>query len=276
MSSENNFIESFMKIYSGAVDFVMASVNLDVIGFSALTTYSTVVEYAKNTFNAFCIEYPIIKQITDEIIYYARYTKSVWYNYRIEPKNTSWISTSMLIEYDDAPYFIESYNNLDCEQYLTTRAVATKYEDVCGTNLYNFDESRTEKHLTEILTILKYENQYVTSFVSAYKKDQHKRMRLPLTKSKVSFLSIEYLHPDMDNGIHLELDNRFLLANNCLFSPLFVKRMLEYQSACHHFSDDYTVKIMDSELNMIELKYGQYLRMNENDYVIEAESMKNK
>jgi hypothetical protein len=274
MTSEDNFIESFIKSFSGLVDNIISSLNLEVIGFSALTTYSTCIEYIKGVFNDICLEFPIVKKIADEVVYYSNYTKSVCYNYRIEPRNSTWISTSMLMKYDynDSPYFIESYNDFDCDEYLKPRGLSTKYEDVCGTNLHNFEESNhqtsNETRLEETLTILKYENQYLTYFVSDYKKEQQKRLRLPINESKVSFLSIEYIHPVMDKGIPLELDKGFLLVNNCLFSPLFIKRMLEYQSTRTYFSNDYTLKIMDSDLNMIELKYGQYIRLNEKDYII--------
>ena len=76
----------------------------------------------------------------------------------------------------------------------------------------------------------------------------------------------------MVDKIVLELDNKYYVTNNCLFTPLFVKRLLEYNSSPFVFDMDYTLDFMDDELNVFSLTSGQYIQLNEKGYVIKGET----
>jgi len=156
--------------------------------------------------------------------------------------------------------FMECYYPLDPEDFPTERSIAHKYEEFCDEIINVYEESES---VNELLTILKTAGQYVTYFVADNKKDKQRRVRLPVEKSKVSFLSIEYTHPDMEHSISLDIDNGYMLTNNVVFSPLFVRRLLDYQPAPFVFNMDYVLRIMDSELNFVDLKSNQYIQLND-------------
>ena len=84
--------------------------------------------------------------------------------------------------------------------------------------------------------------------------------------SNVSFLSIELKFPYAK--INMELDKSFLFINNELFSKTFLKRYLDYNNIVVPFTNDYTVNIMDSNINMITIKPDEYMRLNKLDYSI--------
>lgn len=98
--------------------------------------------------------------------------------------------------------------------------------------------------------------------------------------STVRFLSIEYSHPSMTHTIPLEIHTNMLLVGNCLFFPAFVARMLRYKS-CESYGDnhqsyvfdlDYTLRIMDKNLQYLELSSNQYVQLNTTDYEIVKEN----
>lgn len=94
-----------------------------------------------------------------------------------------------------------------------------------------------------------------------------------LEPSTVRFLSIEYSHPKMSYTIPLELPSEMMYEGNHLFSPAFVSRMLHYVVGGNNFvfDMDYTIKIMDKNLQYFELSYFQYLYLDKTMYEIKTE-----
>jgi hypothetical protein len=72
-------------------------------------------------------------------------------------------------------------------------------------------------------------------------------------------LYIEYSHPKMKTPINLPFTNNMLHPYNELFTPAFVLRQLQTQTEYYFFDMDYTLLILDSNLNRIYLKSNQYL-----------------
>jgi len=89
-----------------------------------------------------------------------------------------------------------------------------------------------------------------------------------IVKSEASLLSIEYTHEDMKQPISFELDNEYFIIGNELFLPTFVKYILEHQSKKYVFDENYKINIMDSDLNIIELTYHKYMKINKNSFEI--------
>jgi len=84
--------------------------------------------------------------------------------------------------------------------------------------------------------------------------------------SNVRFLSISYNHPDMDKSVEINLNRQWLMTGNQLFTPTFVLRALEYQSESYVFDDLYTIKVIDSNVNMFEFGINKYMVLTEDSY----------
>ena len=70
---------------------------------------------------------------------------------------------------------------------------------------------------------------------------------------------------DQLTNIGLEVESvENLSVGNELFSPVFVRRCLEYQSDCYDFSYDYTIEIIDSNADIITLNSNQYILVEKN------------
>ena len=288
MTSEDNFIEIFMRPVTIVLEkahhvyqTIVSHPRVIAVGFSLLMTYSSYVDWAREICREVYREYPLVKHVTDELVYYTIYTKSLYYRNRIEPKQSPWVSTSLSDTNSSTEnmVFLEHYymfddlvNDDDARENITNRSIAItdrsiakKYEDICDASIQLSIDFDT---IHEILTILHTSGQYLTYFVSDSKQDNQRHIRLPATPSKVSFLSVEYIHPEMDQRIPLEIDSGYMITNNVLFSPLFVRRCLEYQTVPFIFDYDYTLRIMDSDVNTIEVKSNQHIHLNEKDYTL--------
>ena len=90
-----------------------------------------------------------------------------------------------------------------------------------------------------------------------------------LRKSKASFLTIEYRHPEMENPIDFSLDKQWMISGNVLFSPVFVLRMLEYQSRMYYYDDRYTIRIIDKDINIYDFGMDKYIELTDTGYLLQ-------
>lgn len=87
------------------------------------------------------------------------------------------------------------------------------------------------------------------------------------------FLSVEYIHPEMNESIELKINAGFFREGNELFTPAFVLRALEYQPSLYYFDEYYKVRLMDTFCNIIELDSNMYVVITENGYECKKEEI---
>jgi len=249
-----------------ATDIYEKIKNIDFgeFGVNVVLKYSALVNYITDK-HAYAYEnYNIVKVITDYSYFGYRKTKAVIFDYRIEPMRCDWISTSILIDRQNNngemsfPAYVESYDFMFGNELLggDMNCVAKyRFEKSCETaNM--LVSSNSTNNILETMVIMKYNGKYV---VRSFSKKNPKKdtvggnMDLPLVITKNRFLSIEYTHPDMMNKIPLELSNDVFVVGNQILSPLYIRRMLEYQPEGYLFDMDYVLKIMDNDLKNIQM-----------------------
>ena len=86
--------------------------------------------------------------------------------------------------------------------------------------------------------------------------------------SSISFLDIQYNHPDMKESLILIIPKEWCCIDNELFSPEFILRMLYYQTLPFIFDMRYTLDIMDYDLNMFQLDSNQWIILKDTNYEI--------
>jgi len=81
--------------------------------------------------------------------------------------------------------------------------------------------------------------------------------------STFRILNAEYIHPKMPNSLRIEVPREWLCVGNQLFSPVFVRRCLEYQHGNKQFvfDLDYSIRLIDGEINEFEISSNQYLQI---------------
>jgi hypothetical protein len=121
--------------------------------------------------------------------------------------------------------------------------------------------------LHDVLVLLKIGDKYV-SYVFFEDKCRYNNIIQPLESSPIRFISIKYSHPKMKDNLYLELDNTMYIISNSLFSPVFVRRLLEYQTEDFVFDKNYKLVIMDNNINTIELDFTKYIILEKESYNI--------
>lgn len=157
-----------------------------------------------------------------------------------EPENVNWIHTCCLNKDNANKYhYFETYKILNDE--VNEEEINIAYKNAWCKN----DE------MSDFNVIMKYKDNYSVN----WKKTENIEQR---NRSRFSCLAISYKHKD-DRAIPLEIPDSMWSVGNELFSPVFVRRCLEYQSDCYDFSYDYIVEIIDLNADVITLNSNQYL-----------------
>jgi hypothetical protein len=99
--------------------------------------------------------------------------------------------------------------------------------------------------------------------------EKSKKIGFPIKPSSTRLLSVEYFATPTSVPLVLQFPKNMYMIDNELFSPGFVRRALEYHDDPFDFDLGYTLKIMDSELNIIEINRRQYILLGESSYSVE-------
>jgi hypothetical protein len=201
--------------------------------------------------------------------------------HRVEPTADSWLNvcTSVRIKrgahLNNSPFrYLESYSHLSDKTFNSIKN-KEKDEDVGNTESFIIacesnanlakDNSDYEDHDTVV--IMKQGCKYKVSIANLHpsKVDPY---NFTLAKSNVRFLGVEYCVESKNIIVPLKLQKGMYIQENELFSPAFVRRMLEYQSEYFEFEMDYTLNIIDGEVHNFALNKNQYLVLRENEYEV--------
>jgi hypothetical protein len=222
-------------------------------------------------------KYWVVGFAISSVQYIQRFAYSKLANVRIEPFSRQWMSTCVLsrdlskinvlvTDKDERQvnygcYFYENY--ISNGEWPRDRAQSF-YESEC--NVRGIFASIED---IEILMLMKSGGLYLSRVIYLLGHDDSSLDLHPLwSPSSVRFLSVEYHHPSIDNPVPIEIDRGFYLEGNHLLSAAFVKRCLEYHSKDCLFDMNYTLKIMDGNINTIELKSDEYVVLDSDNYKI--------
>lgn len=109
----------------------------------------------------------------------------------------------------------------------------------------------------DVITILKNNNKYTVqlfdpNFNSVDLVNDN-------TVSSFEVMSISYSHPKMKTSVDLNIPKFMFIVGNQLFSPVFVKRCLEYQEEYFYFDLHYTITIIDKNIQLYTIRSSEYL-----------------
>ena len=82
---------------------------------------------------------------------------------------------------------------------------------------------------------------------------------------KLRFLTIEYVHPDMDHYVPIEIPENMMYVGNEILSSTFIYRHLHYTCRDFVFDERYKIMIMTKDVKFIELTSNQYIYLNDVD-----------
>lgn len=235
----------------------------------------------------------IAKQMTDITYYYINMMWCDYYNVICNmPTNVNWYGTSCLIKNKidgsvnsvirKIPIQQSYYNNLfkqllfmqdgssllRDDKYTIDNVHNNNDIDKCVSNIGDILDKQLSiaGDIEDCIFILEYFNMFIVRYAMYIDMDSPDFAEL--IQSNVSFLSIEYTHPNMESSVFFELGQQFSIIGNELFSPSFVKYLLEHQFNEYIFDKDYVLNIMDGNMDIQQLTSNQYIRLLENRYHI--------
>jgi len=92
--------------------------------------------------------------------------------------------------------------------------------------------------------------------------------KLDIVESSYGLLSVTYSNPKMSEQIMLNIPKEMYLVGNQLFSPAFVYRLLAYQNKRFEFDLNYTIHLIDNNINQFQLNSREYLIVDEDDGLV--------
>jgi hypothetical protein len=241
----------------------------------SLVWYSEKAQYVKDTYNHIYDNYPLAKSVIDFSCYYALYLKAMAMNYKIEPRRTNWICTSVLLKSDWIKPLGMNTNFIEMYEFVDTEISSANKEYIDNLFIDCFNKScdsadsiaKCSNKVLEVMVTLKRGEQYV-HYVFNKSTDKNDPLVFPLLPSKTNFLSVEYTHPGMAKGIVMDLGKNIFYSNNEILSQIFVRRWLEYQPLDFKYDSSYIVKIMDSNIKTVEMTSDQKAFLYKADYKI--------
>jgi len=259
----------------------LKNIDYNEVALNIIILYSRFIETVKKYWLNFYNFHPIITNFVDNVSYLIRFFMAMMIDQRIEPMDTNWVSTSILLKRDTSrfegePYtFVEKYDmmnmNILSDNDSYDSFFINGFKDACDcakSIAYN------NKSIVESLITMKLEDQYV--HYTFYKEnDENDPVVLPLIPCKTKFLTVEYTHPRMAYSIFLELDKNVFYANNEILSPLFILRNLKYQPKAFVFDMNYKIKILDENIHSFVLTSNQHVFLHKASYKIVSNSNEN-
>ena len=156
----------------------------------------------------------------------------------------------------------EQFLEQEYEQYLESPHIPSKHKGVPY-------ESRNP-HLHDTLFMARNDDAYyIRTFPSCKTIPKEATQVSQVFKpSDVEFLMVEYHHPEMTNPIQIHVPESHYQCGNELFSPSYILRYLELQTYYYVYDLEYTIKILDHNVEQLTLTSNQYLRIEEDKYAI--------
>lgn len=254
----NFFMFAYLCIALGfkhTVDFIR---NLNYQGFAinALTVYSELVERCRVGIRHIYV-IPHIKESVINNTYYLTSLKCALIGQRIEPLSGDWISSSVLNE-----SVLSSNNILETYDFLidTNCSASDEFYYACS-SIKSIIISVS--NMKQGLVTMKLGEQYFSRFYNLEEYEPNACTVEEIEPFTNKFLSIEYTHPDMKQGIVMDLEKGYWLVGNHILSNVFIKRWLEYQPMSYIFDNQYCIKILDGDVNVLELTWGQGVVLGE-------------
>ena len=197
----------------------------------------------------FMYKYRPIGFLVDNLFDYYSHTIKTVYRIREEPVDKSWTNVSHITGTENC-IFYELYVPASTLLLLNgpmERNKTTIYIDKEGPNDYTYRMSPfVETPLND------------SSLLGSFSNTTPKKFSL-----------IEYSHDLLNTPVSIVLPNHIYKNGNEILSAAFVLRHLEYTyGSMHNFHMDYTITLVDADINIVYLKDNQYVKFVDGVYYV--------
>lgn len=266
---DNHFIEIqqyVSQLYNKYMENLVNS-----YGLTALTYYSVCKNKLSNLTVSIYKCHPYITYSVDVCIYGYQYIRSAYHEYPIEPFQTQWISQNhtVMVGIEQPAYQLKNMETYDILRCMDSRMNAPIFIRNFNNDSFSLNQIQLNCITNERLLYARFNNIYV-SRVQLSDSIILRSVNEFTCPSKVAFLSVSL--SINQKKYNIDMDKKWMYVNNHLFSKTFLKRYLDYHNIKIRFTNDYVVNLMDNNINMFQLKPGEYIQLNTNDYTIQKTS----
>lgn len=243
------FIEFFVSL---------SAQKMEEVALWLIMTYSGLHTKVSNHIKLLANKYPAVEYvctsyntISTQIGYKL---KKFFATHMFEPEYSPWINLTWM-----------NYNNRIIEEYFDFSKDNDNSIDYMMYNYNSMLEFASKEKMSNLngIVIMKHDDKFLCNIIDAADESAN-----DYSPSTVKFITIEYKHPDMTDGICIQLDRGWFLSGNQLLSNVFVRRYLDYQPAPYRFDERYTITLIDNDMNVSKLYNNQYVLIEKNSYRI--------
>ena len=124
----------------------------------------------------------------------------------------------------------------------------------------------TDEDIQECLVLMALSETAIVSRVMNANTQEHGEPDKIDMPSQIKIFVPDYMHPDIDDCVELEVSPQYNIVGNQILSAAFIGRLLKNQT--NIFDDKYIIIMLDKQMNMNKLTYGDYIQILEKNYTI--------
>ena len=224
--------------------------------------------------------HPASKLAIDIFYYAAKCISGYYMDYRVEPFSKNWVSVlvhtrHMFSEIDNIYYPDRPLRSTQLNEYIqsvhdtnnTLLQLAVFAKSIRDITPIMQTANKTPNYIDALLFCY-YDNHYISKVIKTKTPSYQFDVDTNAPRSRVSFLSIKYIHPAQTTHIPIDLPRSMFYTGNEILSSAFIKRYLEYNHTDYIMNEEYTIEIMDNMLQTFELDKTQYILLKERNYTV--------
>ena len=256
-------VYNFISLLFGFIFHKIQSIEWQSYAVDALIVYSKIVTYVRSVHKYFYENNPFIRNGSDIIYYCGRFVYLSALDRRIEPFHYGWLSASSMRiidnKYEFSEYFVPFTDSVD--ELLPLQYLKEWYKMTVSVMEYELN-----KDMDTVFTIKDGDYHF---YRICNKNSNDIPTELSYEPSNIRFISIEVYMPTISTKpFSVELEKDAYIIDNVLFTPVFIKRLMEYNVNSTTFDINYKVVIMDNNINTVELTSSQYIVLQKEGYRI--------
>jgi len=243
----------------------------------AITTYSRIHAVSYLWGKGIYLQYAVVQVIVNWIDVWSTYVFCTILGQRMEPRYKGDWNSKCTLMYE--PYWkqyslTETCICEDSDVWVTRWRDSWKWSDLCPAFLNEWRQylDKDNREVVETFDIFAIDDRrIIQSAKDTHSFDSHIRKKQRLdneTQAKIQFLSVEYSHPRMWKSVFLQIPADYYYTNNVLFTPGFVMRCLQYQRQWFIFDMNYTLTLLDSNIESTVLSGGEYVILTEGGFQV--------
>ena len=189
-----------------------------------------------------------------------------------EPEADNWINvcTTKCNNSNDEIIYFETYKTL---KNPGPDEIKQSFEEASA-SIYSSD-NQENKNCRDTIIVMKTDDAYTVRLCKlgndAEMTDNYtinSSSMVDMVASSYGLMSVTYSNPKMTEQIMLDIPKEMYLVGNQLFSPAFVYRALAYQNKRFVFDLNYTIHLIDNNINQFQLNSREYLTIDEADGLV--------